>query len=259
MIPSEAWKNLILGSGSSWRDPSSILRRQWYRILGQYRHLGIELEMTHVYVAGRLPELHYADTYVERIQHLYGKPHPYDVKATNSQELGVLWDVTDPVRFVADVRRFVNALARVGMPTAGSVHINVQVPSDRQGYRIGNIHADILHADCAIQTPFGEHRLMRVENKFGPIFIGPEELICGLIIGASLTMRSYNLEEPLKSLLILASRLQQVVPKALLTPEAYLTQILNQFGNRVSSLQNQKNGCARAGHPRDSACTSTIA
>jgi hypothetical protein len=183
------WQGLVKGNYSLWLVPNSIHRHQYSRWVGFSEHVGIELE-THEVIDDSL-FLAVKKSYERLVtrsnpegynQQLYNM---YTVKLSNRREIQVLFNTTDPVRFVKNMYAFVQACAENNFPLGGSVHVNVQIPQKTwekyfQGrmrkcmYIVTYYRSDVYYPE--------QGTMLRQEIKAGPSFYGPEEFVANMFV-----------------------------------------------------------------------------
>lgn len=170
---------------SKW---GAVQHAQYYRALGSYQKIGIELE-----VSGKIP----LKLPVEDVKRLLlandilfswgGELNPYE-----DYEIQILFEVSDPLHFTYQLKRFVQVLNCAGIITVGGTHVNLQakIKSKRHYLREEDIKIRdrlkymhmYLHRKCVDFTT------ARTEWKKGYVWTTWKELFCTILIGANPSM-----------------------------------------------------------------------
>lgn len=189
------FSGLVLGRLGQWISPKSGSHHvsDYTRWIGCRHRIGIELEFNQslIYTFNeanpkaplnlnrQVLEL-LNKSYVEEFNKLNStkKNVPHQIKLSHAREIQVLWDTANPIIFRNCVLAFGRALQKHGLNMLGSVHVNTQIQERKlfpEGW--GNMHP---HSDCEGSTP--SNTIERIENKFGPSSLSPEELLAKLLV-----------------------------------------------------------------------------
>jgi hypothetical protein len=198
----EVWKGLVAGDVRRWMGPS-IHRSQYDRWIGCHRRLGIELETTE-YIKGTQWDI--LKTYQGGVG---------GILESHNKELQVLWDITNPVKWVNEVYDFVRVLREADIPTMGSIHCNLQVVKN---HSVGILHEDVIRDE-------GETNIGRSECKYGPSFLTRQEFMANLLVFVA------NFPSNASRAQRLAEVLDPIVPDiCVIKPTAYLAGLRKWYG-----------------------------
>ena len=160
MSNTEIWRDLICGSAELWKDdPSKIHYQKYLRWIGSHRKVGIELETVQTIKSEQWKKLRE-----------YSSWSGYSIESSHESELRVLWKLEDPVKWVSDMRGFVDTVRKAGISTLGSIHLNIQV-KDREK-KCGLL--------CSRNMIGAEYRR---EIKYGPCFFTKQEFVSNMLVG----------------------------------------------------------------------------
>lgn len=162
-------ENLLIGDQRLWAGFNSIHRHQYNRWIGRIKHVGIELEFTE--------NLNFK--LVNKLVKDYGHKAPYNIRMSHAQEIQVLWDVTDPIKFVNNVKLFVQVIQSNGLTLIGSVHVNTQVNGIEHFRKCLILHYDMVRPNS---KSYYRSTLARCENKKGPSALSYREFISKLLV-----------------------------------------------------------------------------
>ena len=191
---------LVLGQYGQWISPKSGSHHvhDYARWIGCRRRIGIELEFSdnfddHYVKNNGIKYRVSLDTVLGLLNKAYaanlaklgcGAPM-WQIQASHSKEIQVLWEVANPVHLSKQVLSFGRALQTLRMSGLGSVHVNTQFPASgmdafypHHGSQMGNYHCHNKY-DCSRDR---NEAITRIENKYGPSFMYPEELLAKLLV-----------------------------------------------------------------------------
>lgn len=193
-------ENLLIGDQRLWAGFNSIHRHQYNRWIGRIKHVGIELEFT--------KNIHYK--LFNKLVKDYGHKAPYNIRMSHSQEIQVLWDVTDPIKFVNNVKLFVQVIQNNGLTLIGSVHTNVQVKGIERFRVYTHLHDDMIRL---YHKNYTNYNIRRCENKKGPSALSYKEFISKLLI----CILAYDKDKEHQALRMLEC-VEHICPKICLMP-----------------------------------------
>lgn len=169
---------VLTGKTASW---GSTQYGQYTRILGNFRHIGIEVEANVTTCTKWYRELKLPGDYAHPVGELVRTWAMGDVWTANSMcsgnaqiEVAYLFPTESPALFFQHTNQCVNQMANYGVTGVGGIHANFQCRDSIQ-YKKGGMH-------WLSEEQFRSK--VRRELKKGCSFIQPHQLRIGLLIAA---------------------------------------------------------------------------